>query len=176
MRNKIIRKIFQIAAVLICFLLQTTLFQELSLAFVSPNLLIVATAAFGFMRGEKEGMFVGFLSGMLIDLFFGDILGFYALIYLFAGFCNGVFRRIFYPEDLRLPVFLIAVSDLSCNLLIYFFQFLFRSRFKFGYYFIHIMMPELVYTMIAAIVLYVILLKINQKLEEVEKRSAKKFV
>ena len=176
MRNKIIRKIFQIAAVLVCFLLQTTLFQELSFVSVSPNLLIVVTAAFGFMRGEREGMFVGFLSGLLIDLFFGEILGFYALIYLLAGFCNGVFKRIFYPDDVKLPIFLIAVSDLSCNLLIYFFWFLFRLRLQIGYYLIHVLIPELVYTMIAAILLYVILLKINQKLEEIEKRSAKKFV
>lgn len=170
------RKIFQIAAVLACFLLQTTLFQELSFASISPNLLVVVTAAFGFMRGRKEGMFVGFCSGLLIDIFFGDVFGFYALLYLYIGFFNGIFKKFFFPEDVKLPLFLIAVSDLLCNIVIYFFLFLFRSRFEFGYYFLHIMMPELVYTMVVAILLYVILLKINQQLEKGEKRRAKKFV
>ena len=69
-----------------------------------------------------------------------------------------------------------AASDLSFNIIIYFGMFLFRGRFEFGYYFVHVMIPELVYTMIVAVVIYFILLKINQKLEEIEKRSAKKFV
>ena len=38
------------------------------------------------------------------------------------------------------------------------------------------MIPELVYTMVVTIFLYFIILKINQKLETIEKRSAVKFV
>lgn len=170
------RKIVLAATILICFLLQSTMFQELAIASISPNLLIVVTAAFGFMRGRKEGLVVGFFCGLLMDLFFGSVLGFYALLYMYVGFINGIFKKIFYPEDIKLPIFLIAVSDFSVNVIIYFFQFLFRSRFAFGYYFIHIIVPELVYTMLVAIVIYFILLKINQKLEMIEKRSAKKFV
>lgn len=170
------RKIVLAVAILICFLLQSTVFQELAIASISPNLLIVVTAAFGFMRGRKEGLVVGFFCGLLMDLFFGSVLGFYALLYMYVGFLNGIFKKIFYPEDIKLPIFLIAFSDFSVNIIIYFFQFLFRSRFEFGYYFIHIIVPELVYTMLIAIVIYFILLKINQKLEAIEKRSAKKFV
>ena len=109
-------------------------------------------------------------------MFFGPVLGIYALLYMYVGFINGIFKKIFYPEDVKLPIFLMAVSDLSFNIIIYFGMFLFRGRFEFGYYFVHVMIPELVYTMIVAVVIYFILLKINQKLEEIEKRSAKKFV
>ena len=28
----------------------------------------------GFMRGKKEGMFVGFLSGLLVDIFFSELI------------------------------------------------------------------------------------------------------
>ncbi|MCU6761223.1 rod shape-determining protein MreD [uncultured Roseburia sp.] len=169
------RKIVLAVTILICFLLQSTIFQKLSFASISPNLLIVVTAAFGFMRGRKEGLFVGFFCGLLMDLFFGSVLGIYALLYMFIGYINGIFKKIFYPEDIKLPIFLIAVSDLSFNIVIYFLMFLFRSRFEILYYFVHIMIPELVYTMIVAVVVYFLLLKVNQKLEEIEKRSAKKF-
>lgn len=169
------RKIVLAVTILICFLLQSTIFQKLSFASISPNLLIVVTAAFGFMRGRKEGLFVGFFCGLLMDLFFGSVLGIYALLYMFIGYINGIFKKIFYPEDIKLPIFLIAASDLSFNIVIYFLMFLFRSRFEILYYFVHIMIPELVYTMIVAVVVYFLLLKINQKLEEIEKRSAKKF-
>ena len=170
------RKIFIAVTIIICFLLQSTVFQRLSFVSISPNLLIVVTAAFGFMRGRKEGLFVGFFCGLLMDVFFGPVLGIYALLYMYVGFINGIFKKIFYPEDVKLPIFLMAVSDLSFNIIIYFGMFLVRGRFEFGYYFVHVMIPELVYTMIVAVVIYFILLKINQKLEEIEKRSAKKFV
>ena len=74
-----------------------------------------------------------------------------------------------------MPLALIAVSDFFCNLLIYFLLFWFRGRFSFGYYLLHTMLPELVYTMIVSVLLYFILLKVNEKLEAIERRSAAKF-
>jgi len=170
------RKITIAIIIIVCFLLQTTLFKALSFATISPNLLIVIVSAFGFMRGKKEGLFIGFFCGLLMDIFYGDILGFYALIYMYIGYCNGFFRKIFFPEEIKLPMILISVSDLTCNVLVYFFLFLFRRRFDFGYYFLKLMVPEFVYTILITIVLYFVLLKINQKLEKVEKRSTAKFV
>ena len=170
------RKLSVFAIITICFLLQSTLFQALSFAFISPNLLIVVTSSFGFMRGRKEGMWIGFFSGLLLDIFFGSVIGFYALIYAYIGYINGFFRKMFFPDDIKLPLILIAASDLSYNVLVYLFLFFLRGKFRFGYYLLHIMLPELVYTILVTIVLYFIILKINQKLELIEKRSASKFV
>ena len=170
------RKVVVTVIIMICFLLQTTVFQALSFASISPNLLIVAVSSFGFMRGKKEGMFIGFFSGLLIDLFFGDVLGFYALLYMYVGYVNGFFRAIFFQDDIKLPMLLISASDLVCNLCIYFFRFLFRKQFDIGYYFLHLMIPELVYTLLVTILLYWLILKINQWLEKSEKRSEAKFV
>lgn len=169
------RKIVIAITIIVVFLLQSTVFQTFSFASISPNLLIVVTAAFGFMRGKKEGLFVGFFCGLIMDIFFGSILGFYALIYMYLGFINGIFKKIFYPEDIKLPVFLIASSNLAVSLLTYFVQFMFRGRFELGYYILHIIIPELVYTLILGVIIYFILLKINQWLESIEKRSEKKF-
>lgn len=170
------RKIFVAVVIIVCFLLQSTLFQEISFATISPNLLIVVASAFGFMRGKKEGLIVGFFCGLVIDIFYGSIIGFYALVYMYIGYINGMFRKMFYPEDIKLPMVLIAGSDLTYNLLIYFIMFFFRGKFDFGYYFLHLIMPELVYTMLVTIFLYFIILKINQRIETIEKRSATKFV
>ena len=103
--------------IIFCFILQSTVFRSLSFAGIVPNLLIILTASFGFMRGENEGIFIGFLCGFLIDIFYGDILGFYALLYMYIGFFNGKFNRIFYPEDIKFPIALIIISDFSYGLL-----------------------------------------------------------
>ena len=120
------RKITVFIIIGVCYLLQTTFFDTLSFASISPNLLIIVTSSFGFMRGRKEGLFIGFFCGLLLE--------------------------------------------------IYFIMFLFRNRYDFNYYFLQLMIPELVYTMVITIFLYFIILKINQKLEAIEKRSASKFV
>lgn len=126
------RKVNVFIIIAICFLLQTTLFQALSFASISPNLLIIVVSSFGFMRGKKEGMYIGFACGLLLDIFGSGILGFYALLYMYIGYINGCFRKMFYPEDLKLPMLLIAGSDLGCNLLIYFFLFLFQQSLSFS--------------------------------------------
>ena len=170
------RKVTVFLIIAVCQLLQSTVFQALSFASIAPNLMIVVVSAFGFMRGKKEGLWIGFFTGLLLDIFTGSILGFYALLYMYVGYFNGFFRKMFYPEDIKLPMLLIAVSDFSCSLIIYFLLFLFRGKFDILYYLLNIMIPELVYTMVVTIFLYFIILKINQKLEAIEKRSAVKFV
>ena len=53
--------------IIICFILQNTVFQALALASISPNLLVILTSSMGLMRGKKEGMLVGFFCGFLVD-------------------------------------------------------------------------------------------------------------
>ncbi len=170
------RKIAVFLIIVVCYLLQSSVFQAISFASITPNLMIVIVSAFGFMRGKKEGLWIGFFCGLILDIFTGSVIGFYALLYMFIGYVNGFFRKLFYPEDIKLPMLLIAGSDVVCSLIIYFFMFLFRGKFQFGYYLWNIILPELVYTMVVTIFLYFIILKINQKLESIEKRSAAKFV
>ena len=162
--------------VLAAYVLQCSVFPALAVANIKPNLMLIITASFGFMRGPREGMFVGFASGLFIDIQYGDMLGFYALIYLLAGFASGLFKQLFFDEDIKLPIFLIAVSDLAYGIVIYFLMFLLRSDFNFLYYLNRIIIPETIYTVAVTLGVYPLLLFINHKLEAEEKRSASKFV
>ena len=54
--------------------------------------------------------------------------------------------------------------------------FMLKSDFHFLNYLRHVIMPELVYTILVTLVLYQIILHINRRLEEEEKRSASRFV
>jgi len=162
--------------VIVCFILQSTLFKSLSFGGISPNLLIIVTSAFGFMRGKKAGLSIGFFCGLLQDIFFGQAIGFYALIYMYIGFTNGIFNRFFYQEDIRMPLALISISDLAYSMICYVLLFLLNAKFNFGYYFKHIIMPEVVYTILITIIIYPVILLIHKSLEKKEKRSEKKFV
>ena len=163
-----LRKIIVAAFIMICFILQCSVFTSLAFAGIVPNLLIVLTSSFGFMRGEKEGLVIGFFCGLLNDIFFGGFLGFYALLMMYIGYLNGKFCKIFYPEDIKLPLALIVISDLSYGIICYVLTFMLRGRFHFSYYFTHIILPEVLYTILITLLLYPLILKVNEKLEKLE--------
>jgi rod shape-determining protein MreD len=169
------RNFFIAIMVIVCFGLQSTLLRTLSFGGISPNLLIIITAAFGFMCGKTCGLVVGFASGLLYDIFFGDVLCFHALIYMYIGYINGNFKQIFYKDDIKLPLVLITSSDLIFGLTYYFLLFLLRGRFHFIHYLKSIIIPEVVYTVVVTLVLYPIIRLVTGKLEQQEKRSEDSF-
>ena len=95
---------------------------------------------------------------------------------MYIGYMNGKFCTIFYPQDIKLPIALILASDCFYGIICYVILFRLRSRFDFGYYFVHIILPEIVYTIVVTIFLYPLVLWINTRLERSELRSGKKFV
>ncbi len=170
------RKFVVAIMIVICFLLQSTVFTALNIGGIVPNLMIILTASVGFMRGEQEGLIIGFVCGLLWDVFYGDFLGFYAMVLMYIGFLNGKFSRSFYPEDIKLPIALIIVSDLTFGVLCYGISFLLRGKFDFTYYLLRVILPEALYTTVITLFLYPLILKINNALEARERRSAQKFV
>ena len=170
------RKIITVLFIVLAFILQSTLFNHFSFANIKPNLLIIVTSAFGFMRGRKEGMAVGVISGIFVDIFWGGLLGFHALLYAVIGYMNGSFHRLFYEDDIKLPIILIGLSDLLYSFIIYFCMFMLKGKFIFYFFLRKIMLSELVYTILITVVLYQLILYVNRKLQIEEQRSASKFV
>ena len=175
MRKRLLSVLFYFI-MFFCFILQCTLFKRLSFGGISPNLLLITTTSLGFMRGEKQGLLAGFVSGLFVDIFFGDVIGLYAMLYMYIGYLNGKFSRIFYPDDIKLTLALITLSDLSYGMVCYIVLFLLRGRLNFPYFFFHIILPETVYTIVMSIILYPILLTIYKRLNIDEDRSETDFV
>ncbi|MCM1057829.1 MAG: rod shape-determining protein MreD [Firmicutes bacterium] len=171
-----LRKFVVTLFVLASFILQCSVFNHIAFAGIIPNMMIVLTASFGFMRGEKEGLVIGFFCGLLNDIFFGSFLGFYALVLMYIGYLNGKFSRIFYPEDIKLPIALIVTSDLSYGTICYILLFMLRGKFQFTYYFNHVILPEMLYTIVVTLFLYPLILKVNGKLELRERKKAQRYV
>lgn len=171
-----IRKIVVGCLILFSFLLQSTFFQAFSIGSIAPNLLLILTFAFGFIRGKKDGLLIGFFCGLLIDVFYGDVIGFNALVYMYIGYINGLFNKLFYDEDVTLPLALIIGSDLLYNFLFYIFRFLLRNRLDISFYFTKVMLPELIYTVLFTVLVYRLILRLNRVLERFDRRSDGKFV
>ncbi|MFQ7549810.1 MAG: hypothetical protein ACLRMZ_05345 [Blautia marasmi] len=59
---RIQRKVVTLLLILISAILQGTLFKALSIGSITPNLLLILTVSFGFMRGKKNGIWIGFFA------------------------------------------------------------------------------------------------------------------
>lgn len=171
MRQRIVRILVYGAVLVAAFVLQTSVFHFFLLADIAPNLLLIVTVASGLMGGRKQGMAVGFFAGLLTDIFFGEYLGAYSFIYLMFGYINGFFSHLFYVEDMVFPVVMIAVNDLAYGTVIYLVYYLMRAKWDFLFYARRIILPEAAYTAIVGIAVFFVLLKIDDKLRDYEKRS-----
>ncbi len=165
------KRVVQILLIFICFLLQCTLFQSIAFAGIVPNLMVIVTSIYGFVEGRSDGMIAGFISGLLMDIFYADLLGVNMLIFLYIGYVNGVANRVFYPDDIKFPILFISLSDLAYLFLTYFFGFLLRARFDIGYYFLHVILPEAAYTIVVATIVYIPLQRIIYRLKTFERES-----
>ena len=138
MKNKIVLFI----TIIVCFLLQCTIMDYISIGSITPN------------------------------LFYGSLFGFYALIYMYAGYISGYAFRSFYDDDLKVPLFLVAGTDLLYNLSVYGLQFLLRGRLGFLTYIYRIIIPEIVYTVFLTIIVYRIFYWINYHLMDTVRKES----
>ncbi len=146
--------IFSAIIVIASFILQNTICRYISFGNIVPNLLLITVSSFGFIKGKKAGVLTGFFAGLWVDIFFSAILGFHALLYMYIGYFNGFFKRLFYKDELKLQILLVGCSDFVYGLVYYLLTFLLRGRFHFTYYLLNIIIPETVYTILLTIVFF----------------------
>ena len=150
--------------IIVCFLLQCTVLNLISIGSVTPNLLVVLCVSMGLMRGRKSGLWVGFFSGLLVDLFFGSVFGFYALIYMYIGYLSGYAHRIYYDNDVKVPMALAACADVL--------QFLLRGRLGIGTYLCRIIIPEMFYTVFITLIVYRLFRHINYRFMNITRKES----
>lgn len=156
------RNIFSALIVIFGFILQSTFCRYIAFGNISPNLLIIITASFGFMMGKKAGILTGFFTGLLVDVFFTGVLGLHALFYMYIGYFNGFFKKLFFKDDLKLQILLVTCSDFIYGIVYYLLLFLLRGKFHMGYYLMNIIIPEVVYTVLLTIIVFIMITLIQK--------------
>ncbi len=149
-----IRIIVVFLELILCFLLQSTVMPAISLAGVVPDLLLILVITVAYTRGRVAGMLTGFAAGLLTDVCFNEMVGLCALFYLCIGYVTGYSQKIYDERDYTLPLLMIFGGEFLYSFAYYVAYFLLRSRTEFGYYFVHLILPRMVYTVLAAALLY----------------------
>lgn len=165
--------------ILFSFSLQTTLFSFIPVLRASADVMLILTVCHALFRGERTGVMTGFICGLLYDIMFMDILGFYALLYAFIGFVCGALTDYFDRNDIRLPLAAIVISDIAFGLIRFFFLYVLMGNFDIAFYMRDSMLPEFVFTIIVSLVFYPLLLLIEKKIIEpklIGKEKPEEFV
>ena len=159
------RFLIYISEILILFVIQTSTFHYFGLADIMPNLLLILVVSSAYMRGRLTGLGIGFFTGLLVDLVYGELIGLYAFIYMIIGYFIGFSNKIYSNDDYTLPIVFVAISDFAFGLYNYIFDFLLRGRLNLLFYLRRIILPEMIYTVAVSVFLYKLLHMVNRRLE-----------
>ncbi len=164
------RKIVEFILILFFLALQCTLGRHIALAGVAPNFLIIMPVIFGFLNGSNEGIVVGFVSGLLYDLYSGETVGLSALIFLYTGYLAGLFYQKYEERELFIPLCAIFIGDFAFNFIIYVLNFMLHNKLDIWFYLTHIIVPEAVYTVAVGLLMYPVLRPLNKLLDKRERK------
>ena len=159
MRNKAVLLLL----IIVSFFLQCTLMKGIAVGSVSPNLLVVLCVSIGLMCGRSSGLFAGFFTGLLVDLFYSYYPGVHAAFYMYLGFASGFFYKIYYDDDIKVPVLLTVVGDFAYNFFTFVFLFLLQGNTDFFFYLRRVIIPEIIYTLVLAALVYRIYYKVIRR-------------
>lgn len=107
--------------IMVMYILQTALFTHIQFMGARPDLVLTVVLGAGISAGSIEGMTVGFLGGLLVDLFRGTFIGLSVPGKVLVGFLAGILPRKVYTDYLWVPVataFLATIIDQGVFLLL----------------------------------------------------------
>lgn len=175
MKHRAVKIVITGIIIILSFVLQSyiSLFSSESVA--TPNLLLLATCILGFMRGCNYGSITGLICGLLVDIFSGDVIGLYALIYLYIGFFSGLFKKMFYSDHVFMPMLLVFFNDFIYNIACYIFRFLLRNKLDFSFYFEKLIFPEMIFTTFITFFVYKLFYLLNEKVFTLKEENTLSF-
>src|SRR6266542_3231306 len=94
--------------VLTALVLQSTLFSQVTLAGVKPELVYLVTIVLAFLEGPASGAVAGFAGGMAQDFLLNQPKGITALTLTLVGYAVGMLRQYIATPSAFLPVLLVA--------------------------------------------------------------------
>jgi len=164
------------AIILLNFIISTTWLQGMAVGGILPNTTLIIVVSYALLRDDIEGAIIGFLAGLLLDIFFGGIIGISALLMMIVGFLAGKPFRNFFKENFLAPIVLIAAASLLYEFGFYVLNFLLLGRTDFLRYLGTIILPTTAYNLVLCIFIYRGIYGIDKRISkrEAQKRGSMK--
>lgn len=106
-----VRRVLSITAIVVtALLLQSTVFADLKLLGVRPELMFLVTILVAILEGPQEGMVVGFFGGLAQDFLLNQPKGITALTLTLVGYAAGLARQYIVSPSPLLPTLLVGAG------------------------------------------------------------------
>lgn len=149
-----IRIIVMLFEIVLCFILQTSLFSYIPFSSVVPNCLLVLVISVAYTKGRNKAIVTGFVCGLILDLMSSGTLGICSIIYMIIAYLAGFTNKIYDRNDYIIPGALILVGELLYGLLYYGTGFLLLGKLNLGSYMVNTIIPRIIYTLLSGFFVY----------------------
>jgi rod shape-determining protein MreD len=105
------RSIAIVAIVITAIVLQSTVFAQMRLLGVRPELLYLVTIVIALHEGPNEGAMVGFVAGLSEDLLLNQPKGITALTLTLLGYAVGLSRHYIVSPSPLVPTVVVAIAS-----------------------------------------------------------------
>lgn len=173
MKRALIITVFFIVFLLIYFL-QTNFFSWYNIAGIKPNLFIILALFLGLFMGKPYGFSMGIIFGICLDLFIGKRIGLNAIMLGIAGLIGGILDNSFSKES-RIVFMLMSIAiTVLCESINYTLQIMILGAEQQFINFMQIIIIEAIYNAILVIILYPLIQKVGNRIEEMHTENRSK--
>jgi len=148
------------------YVLQTSLLPLVAWRGVSTDFMLLLTVSFGFLRGARFGVLMGFCAGLLQDLGSGTFLGINVFNLMVLGFLCGKFSDKVFKDQFFLPIMAAVAAAAIDYVMTAAFVFLLGYPFDFAAHVRANFLPTIFWQVIFAYPVHLITYKIDQCLQD----------
>ncbi|HWQ76087.1 MAG TPA: rod shape-determining protein MreD [Syntrophomonas sp.] len=135
--------------------LQTTIFADISIRGVVPDLVLVFVIFYALLNGANKGVVYGLLCGLLEDLYTGRFIGMNAVSKAATAYIIGKFRRRVFTENLGVGIFCVIIGSMINALINLILAFVYFTVFNISLHLLINVCYQILYNVLLATPLYI---------------------
>jgi rod shape-determining protein MreD len=97
------KRITIVVSVLVCIYFDSIFFMRLNIVGIRPDMLLAVAVSFGVLLGRPSSLLIGGISGLVMDILFGEFIGMNLALYLLAALAGSIFHRKYYADNVIIP-------------------------------------------------------------------------
>ncbi len=129
---------------------QSAVFPFIEVYGVKPDTLLILVISFALLSGNPLSATVGLFGGIIQDIMYGHVLGFFGIQYMLIGFFAGLlYKRI--PQGMvAMPVVVTVLASILRGLGLLIYLYFTNTNLPLLHNVFYVLLPEVVYTTLAA--------------------------
>ena len=149
----------------IIYFLQSNFFTWFNIAGVMPNLFVILVTIIGLFMKKEFGFGFGIVLGLLLDFFIGTRIGIYSITFGIIGLIAGFLDKNFSKDNRLTLISMISFLTLITELIIVIIGIVFMHMQINILQFLKIVIIEVIFNSIIVLVLYPLIIKLGNRLE-----------